>query len=491
MMRCLSIFVAILLIAPAALAGPWLDPGDSGLRHDIQVLADAGVIQGPVSTWPLATGDILAALDADPVGLDPAARVALSRLRDRLEAETVIGRVRMSAHASAAQHPRDVRSFEDGPRESGEIGAGFEWTGERFATRVQGQWVDDPDDNKDFRLDGSYLGVALGNWMLAASTSDRYWGPGWQSSMILSNNARPIPAFTLERNSTTPFKTKWLSWLGHWDLATMWGFLDDDRAVPSSRVFAARLNFKPLSSLEIGLTGMGLWCGSGNDCGLDELGDLVTGSGTTEEYDRLSSIDLRWSNSSFRLPFALYTHWVGEDFGDGEARLFMPSKLFAQFGAETWGYWDGLGSYRVYLEWVDTECDFSFYRKISADGGGGKPSCAYRNQRYKSGQTYRERVYAHSFDQDSSVATLGSVLNDEYGNSWMMTLAGGKLNRRGANRSTVAPNETDYAEIEVTHQRLLGIATVKLGLGYEYRKDKITDEDDDDFRAFIELRFPR
>ena len=490
-MRCLSIFVAILLIAPAALAGPWLDPGDSGLRHDIQVLADAGVIQGPVSTWPLATGDILAALDADPVGLDPAARVALSRLRDRLEAETVIGRVRMSAHASAAQHPRDVRSFEDGPRESGEIGAGFEWTGERFATRVQGQWVDDPDDNKDFRLDGSYLGVALGNWMLAASTSDRYWGPGWQSSMILSNNARPIPAFTLERNSTTPFKTKWLSWLGHWDLAVMWGFLDDDRAVPSSRVFGGRFNFRPLKSLEIGITGLGLWCGSGNDCGLDELGDMVTGAGSSDEYDRLGGYDVRWSSAMFGTPFALYTHLIGEDFGDGSSRLLFPSKVLGQFGAETWGHLDGLGSYRIYLEWADTECDFSFYRNVTGDGGGGRPGCAYRNSKYRSGQTYRGRSFAHSTDQDSSVYTIGTVLNDLDDNSWLATLAFGNLNRRGSNRSTVVENKNEYAEIEISHRRALAFGTIKLGLGYEVRKDQVTNEDEDDYRAFLELRFPR
>ena len=154
-MRSLSLFLIILLVAPAAWAGPWLDPGDSALRHDVQVLADAGVISGPVSTWPLATGDILSALEADPAALEPAARAALSRLRERLETETAVGRVRMSAHVSATQHPRDIRGFEDGPRESGEVGAGLEWTGERFAARVQGQWVNDPDDNKDLRLDGS------------------------------------------------------------------------------------------------------------------------------------------------------------------------------------------------------------------------------------------------------------------------------------------------------------------------------------------------
>ena len=71
------------------------------------------------------------------------------------------------------------------------------------------------------------------------------------------------------------------------------------------------------------------------------------------------------------------------------------------------------------------------------------------------------------------------------------TLAGGKINRRGANLSTVAPNETDYWEVEIGHRRPFWIGEVRLGLGYEYRKDQVTEENDDDFRAFLEWRFAR
>ncbi|MGI9290211.1 MAG: hypothetical protein ACR2QG_02920, partial [Gammaproteobacteria bacterium] len=38
-------------------AGPWVEVGDSSLRSDIQILADAGVIKGAITTWPLAWGD--------------------------------------------------------------------------------------------------------------------------------------------------------------------------------------------------------------------------------------------------------------------------------------------------------------------------------------------------------------------------------------------------------------------------------------------------
>ena len=82
-------------------------------------------------------------------------------------------------------------------------------------------------------LSGTHWGslhkaVALGNWMFAATTSDQYWGPGWQSSMLLSNNARPIPSLAFGRNLTTPFRSRWLSWLGSWDLSVLAGFLEDD-----------------------------------------------------------------------------------------------------------------------------------------------------------------------------------------------------------------------------------------------------------------------
>ncbi|MEJ2139528.1 MAG: hypothetical protein P8Y61_08775, partial [Gammaproteobacteria bacterium] len=52
--------ISLALLLPAiSAAGPWVEVGNSGLRSDIQILADAGVIKGAVTTWPLAWGDIV------------------------------------------------------------------------------------------------------------------------------------------------------------------------------------------------------------------------------------------------------------------------------------------------------------------------------------------------------------------------------------------------------------------------------------------------
>ena len=183
-----------LICVSVAYAGPIVDPGDNALRHDIQLLADAGVITGPVSTWPLSWDDIETSLQSGTAGLDSGAQAALGRITARIARAKAHGDITITGHVAAAENPRKIRTFDNEPREQAEIGAGLEWNKGRYAARLNAQWVDDPEDGKDWRYDDSYLGLSLGNWMIAATTSDQYWGPSWQSSMLLSNNARPIPS---------------------------------------------------------------------------------------------------------------------------------------------------------------------------------------------------------------------------------------------------------------------------------------------------------
>ena len=44
-------------------AASWADPGDILLRHDLQLLADSGLLQAPLTTWPLSWRDIRQNMD--------------------------------------------------------------------------------------------------------------------------------------------------------------------------------------------------------------------------------------------------------------------------------------------------------------------------------------------------------------------------------------------------------------------------------------------
>lgn len=478
-----NLLLLMLLPAGSVLAGPWVTTGDSALRSDIQILADAGHIMSPTMVWPMSWGDIMVGLDATKGDWSAVELAALARVQKRRQAETETGYLRLTAHAALAENPIQIRTFEDTPRAKAEVGVGLEYTGNWWAMNLQGQWVDDPVDGDEWRVDGSYLGIALGNWMLSASAMDRWWGPGWQGSLILGNNARPIPAFTLERNLTTPFETKWLSWIGNWDLSVMYGFLEEERDVPNAHYFAMRLDFRPLKGLQVGLSRSALWCGDGQPCDLDAFLDvLFRGDSGFDESNpnQLAGFDLRWSGKVLRVPYALYTQWIGEDASD-----FVPTAWLGLFGGEVWGFSDRFGTWRTYLEWSDTQCDFSLRNSIRGDDDR-RPGCAYNHNTYTTGYRYKERAIGHSFDGDSSVFTLGGTLSTRADNAWVTSIAVGNLNRIGGPPTTTAANKTRYRAFNLTHRRPLWVGKLMLGIGYDYRKDTVTNAKIDDVNLYAE-----
>ncbi len=139
------------------------------------------------------------------------------------------GQLGKHLRVAGTNEPDELRGFASTPREKGELEAGVDWTSEHFAVRLQASAAADPADDQTWRPDGSYVGVSLWNMMLSAGYVDRWWGPGWDGSLILSTSARPIPAITLERNYSEPFKVPVLKWLGPWRASILFGALESER----------------------------------------------------------------------------------------------------------------------------------------------------------------------------------------------------------------------------------------------------------------------
>ena len=184
-------------------ADPWAGPGDLVLRQDIQRLADAGGGLG--------------------------GRYLGQRVSARLENIRGVSGLQPSARAAVASDPFWLRTFESTPRDDSELATGVSWMGDRFAVRIEGSYRHDAEDGQDWRMDNSFASFVIGNHILSAGAVDRWWGPGWESGLLLTSNARPVAGFTLERNVAMPFETRWLSWIGPWNYTLHWGFLGDDR----------------------------------------------------------------------------------------------------------------------------------------------------------------------------------------------------------------------------------------------------------------------
>jgi hypothetical protein len=447
------------LVAGGAQADPWLAPGDEGLRSDILLLADAGVLRGPVTTWPLSWPDIARdALAASPADFDEATAAALSRVQRLSRAASAGGYAGAGIRVSGAYQPTMLRDFADTPREEGELALRASWLTDHIAVNLQGSYVADADDGKDFRADGSYLGVNFGNFMLSAGYMERWWGPGWDGSLVLSTNARPIPSITVERNYTDPFESKLLSWLGPWRASIAMGEAEShDVPVPNVQFFAARVNFRPRPWMEFGLTRTAQWCGGDRPCDWDTFTDMFLGqdnqaAAEDQPGNQLAGYDMRLHSPWRALPVAFYTQWIGEDEAGG-----LPSKFIGLFGLESWGS-SSWGGWRARLEYADTACDFT--RQTP------QYDCAYRNTIYPQGYTYRDRIIGHSMDNDSRSYSIGGLLTRPNGDVLVITLRRIEVNRDGGEHA-ISAVPVDLDNVELHYSRGFGAGKISVGIGYQ------------------------
>lgn len=489
-LRAALVWLLLLAAFPVA-AEPLAAPGDVVLRHDLELLNDAGFTNIPLTAWPVSLGDVRKALD-DITQFDPtdAQWFAYVRVKDHLSRELDLGELRYGVGAAAASDPRIIRSFENTPREDGEVSARVSWLGERFMLNLRATYAFDPADGEEWRPDGTYAGFVLGNWIVTAGWQERWFGPGRNGSLILSNNARPTPGIGLQRNVSTPFETKWLSWIGPWTLTTFMTELDDDRVVNNALLFGIRGSFRPLPGLEIGLSRTAQWCGDDRPCGFSTFVDLLAGRDNRgnnidpedEPGNQLAGIDIRWALPN-DVPAALYMQWIGEDGRPGSGLI---GDWLRQIGLEAWGDFGGL-SHRSYFEVADTQC---------RQGGFGfsdpEPDCAYEHSIYRSGYRYEGRSMGHGTDGDSLSYTLGATLVEPAGHSWNATLRYMEINRDGrpAPLHSLSATPQDRADILLSHERLLSIGRVYIGIGYRRLDDTASGIDDTEVTGFISWRSP-
>ena len=243
-----------LVLLNSLLSEPFLAPNDSFIRHEIRYLGDEGGLDSLQNTWPLNLGSITA------MQTDAEVNLPSTLLDDRLSIESSSGWSPISTTIGLADDRVTARGFGPEPRSSFATNTSVSWMNDRFAGKLslnafygmQKDWKGRKEEG--FALDGSYIAARLGNWSTSFGQQERWWGPGWDGSLILSTNARPIPSISIDRRVPEPFETKWLSWVGPWSVHSFIGRMEKERAVPEPYLWGMRGEVKPtiLNGLEIG-----------------------------------------------------------------------------------------------------------------------------------------------------------------------------------------------------------------------------------------------
>ncbi|MCE9686187.1 capsule assembly Wzi family protein [Shewanella sp. AS16] len=457
-----------LCFSSAAMAAPWIDASDIYLRADIQALADAGAITVPVNTFPLMWSGIGADLaKVEPETLSPSVAQAFARVNFYYR-NAVANRGNASIKAVAASDAARFRHFGSDSREQGELKGSYEYLGGNFAFKAAASGSYDPEDGRNFRLDDSYLAVILGNWVMSAGAIEQWWGPGFDSALHKSTNARPLPSLMLSRNNAAGFETPWLSWIGPWTLTTGFSLLEKERAVPRTALWSFRAGIRPIRQLEMGVSWTTQFCGEGQECDAGTFFDAISG-GTecadgsascdpamhTKIGNQMAGFDARYGDTWFGMPVGLYLERTCEDSsGSMPWNLADCAKLL---GADT----------RINFEQQQYKLFFEYTNTLVACGENLNAfNCFYEHSTYQSGSRYYGRALGSTYDSDAKVYALGLVGQFADSQGFTSILRYAKLNNDGKNRGGLwapQPLKEDILMLELSYRLPLWRGMASLG----------------------------
>jgi hypothetical protein len=461
--------VAAALLACAAQSvradAGWFESGDYALRTDLALLNDAGVIRVPMNTWPIPRAAVSYALASakEHFAVNAAVAAALERTRARV-AQRATG-VAVDARASLGEASL-TRDFDALAREDAELSAGLAWGGERVAVSLRVAGAADAADDRQMRVDGSHATVALGNWLVSAHTLDRWWGPAHESSLILSNNARPMPTLMVERAEARPFESRWLSWLGPWRFSFAISQMERDRADIDEPLFMAwRVVVMPLKDIELGFSRTAQFCGEQLVCDVDSFVDMLIGNDNigfdatpeSEPGNQMAGFDIRINSPIGDGPYAIYGQYIGEDESG-----YLPAKYLGQLGFEVWKSFGDGGILQGFAEYANTTCS-------ALSSRGPYYNCSYNQGRFDvEGYRYRGRVIGHTTDSDAESYALGAVYETAAADTWTATLRAARLNHDGTDpRNTVSASPADYGALELGWRSELWGGSISVDVGVE------------------------
>jgi hypothetical protein len=424
------------------MASPWAEVGDAGLRTDIEVLHQHGLIRGPITTWPIPWGQISANLRSkDESQLPVYVRRSLRRVQRKLKVGTDSHRLKSSFKVRASVEPSIVRGFETVARDEVDARAAAEYMTRHFAGRVsfgyQGQF--EIKHGKGV-WDDSYAAVRVGNWLFYGGLLDAWWGPGWESSLLMSNNARPYPKFGFMRYNPTATDLPIINWLGPWQINGSVGVLEESgRFIDNPLVFAMRGTINPLPGLEISAARVLQFCGDAGGTVLTEdlacgFGDFFQamggfnqpGAGAGTLGNSLGGFSARYTNSFLGQPFAIYGQVIGED-DRRTAGISLPFELAGLFGLSLWGGIGDGGLWRITTEYSDSAARFH--------DSNARFNLFYDHFQYRSGYRYRRRSLGHSLDADSRLFSVVGTLTDLRDWTYRLAYRHAEINRDGASGS--------------------------------------------------------
>ncbi|EEX30694.1 MULTISPECIES: hypothetical protein [Vibrio] len=233
-------FTSIMLISNYAYSSPWIEASDPFLRSSMVALSDGAVLNGVTSTFPLRWSS--AAGDKSFVDISSGLNVEFSHFNYALQTAK-LNRGNRRFALSGGNKELDNGWFADIKRDKWAVEASYEYLANSYAYRLNSSYYLEHANDQEFSFKDSYIALNAGRALLDISMLPRWWGHGWNHSLILATSGNDLDA-----------GLNWIGdnhFLGVWSVNIVTSKLEDlDYEYRTSMRYAGKLN----SWLELGFT---------------------------------------------------------------------------------------------------------------------------------------------------------------------------------------------------------------------------------------------
>lgn len=250
-------------------------------------------------------------------------------------------------------------------------------------------------NNKDdsvINLDESYINYIYKNHVIGLGKISRWWSSSPNTSLILSNSARPTPGITLSNYQPIIFENRFLKFMGPVSYEIFLNRLEKDRTIKNALFFGNRVTFRPTNDLNISLFRTAQFGGEERNQDIKTFLNMLIGRDNFRNNDpdkknepgnQLAGVDI---NKFFKKSnILLYGQLVGED----EAG-YLPSRTFYQIGSSI--YFNKTKAQKLNIEYADTGSRIENY--------------VYEHNIYKSGYKYKNFPIGSIYGADSKTFSI-------------------------------------------------------------------------------------
>jgi len=227
------------------------------------------------------------------------------------------------------------------------------------------------DGYDNFTLDGSYIQYSKGIATFGVGKIDRHWSFSNNTSLILSNNARPSKSMYLKLENRLGYD--WLFSEANWSFEIFNGLTKGSLNSSKSMLLGIRGTLTPFEGLDFELVQTSQWGGTGHVNSMSSLSSALffdTNSGANSNINKMAGFGISYKIPTKIIPLRIYGQAIGEDEAGN-----LPS-CFAYLSGFEWTNRETKYPTIVGIEAVDTRINKTSH-------GNCGPNTMYNNHIYK------------------------------------------------------------------------------------------------------------